>query len=88
MSIDFVEAIVRPNVSTQCLASVETWILRRVFTTEVENNYFSFGGNWTLNDLFDERLYPNDELTKALANSREICPDLCAAVEREFSKSG
>jgi hypothetical protein len=88
MSTDFVEAYVHPNIPTQCLAKIETWILKRVFITKVKNDYVSFSGCWTLDDIYDNRLYPDDELTRALTDSHEICPDLCAAVEREFKKSG
>jgi hypothetical protein len=88
MGIDTEELIVRPNIPMQCLASIETSILKRVFDTDAEDNYLSCFGFWLFGVRWCEKLYPDDELTKALADSREICPGLCAAVEQELRKNG
>jgi hypothetical protein len=88
MSTDYVEATVRPAIPAKCLTQVEAWLLRRVFKTEENEKYLGFDGCWTLNDLYDETLSLDEELGRALAASRHICPELCAAVERQISKEG
>jgi hypothetical protein len=88
MSIDYVEATVRPAIPAKCLTQVEAWLLRRVFKTEENGNYLSFDGFWTLNDLYDETLSFDEELRRALVASRQVCPELCAAVERQIGKVG
>ena len=87
MSTDYIEAAVCPAIPTKCLADVEAWLLTRVFKAEPRGDDLSFHACWTWNDIYEERLSPDDELSKALAASSEICPDLCAAVKREFNKS-
>ena len=88
MSTDHVEAVVRPAIPAKCLAEIEAWLLRRVFKTEENGEYLGFDGCWTLNDLYDETLSLDEELRSALAASRHICPELCAAVERQIGEVG
>ena len=88
MSIDYVEATVRPAIPAKCLTQVEAWLLRRVFITEEKDNYLGFDGYWTLNDIYQGTpVSPDEELWKALAASRQVCPELCTAVEREIAKT-
>jgi len=88
MSTDFVDAVVRPAIPAKCLTQVETWLLRRVFITEEKDNYLGFDGCWTLNDIFQGTpVSPDEELERALAASRHVCPELCTAVEREIAKT-
>jgi hypothetical protein len=87
MSIDYVTAIVRPTIPAKFLAPIESWLLRRLFETEARDDRLSFQACWTLNDIAEGELFPDDELIKALAGSRETCPDLCFSVEREIEKA-
>src|SRR5262249_55596825 len=86
MSEDYTQSVVYPTIPTECLADVEAWLLTRVFKTEAKGNRLSFYAYWSLSDIFEERLFPDDELEKGLAASRQICPDLCAVVEREINR--
>ena len=88
MSIDWIEATVRQTIPVACLAPIERWLLTRLFRTEEKHNCLCIHGVWSLNDFYEGELCPDDELTKALAASREICLELCAEVEREMSKNG
>lgn len=88
MSIDLFEATVCPRIPAKCLADIESWLLFRVFRANRKDEYIGFDGCWDLNDLFDGKLFPDKELEKALSNSRQVCPELCAAVERQLSKEG
>ena len=87
MSSDYIEAFVRPTIPTKCFADLEAWLLTRVFKTEVSGNRLGFHACWTYNDIYENTLF-DDELSKALAASYEICPDLCAAVESEINRRG
>src|SRR5262245_1311794 len=88
MSIDWIEATVRQTIPVACLAPIERWLLTRLFRTEEKHNYLRLYGHWSLNDFYEGELCPDDELTETLAASREICPELCAEVEREMIKNG
>lgn len=89
MSMDIIEAEVRPAIPAKCLTQVEAWLLRRVFITEEKDNYLGFDGHWSLNDIYQGTpVSPDEELERALAASRQVCPELCAAVEREIAKNG
>ena len=87
MSIDYIEAVVCPTIPTKCFADLEAWLLTRVFETEARGNDLGFHACWSLNDIYEKTLSDN-ELSKALAASYEICPDLCAAVESEINRRG
>jgi hypothetical protein len=87
MSIDYIEAFVRPTIPTKCFADLEAWLLTRVFKTEARGNDLGFHACWSLSDICEKTL-SKDELSKALAASYEICPDLCAAVESEINRRG
>jgi hypothetical protein len=83
-----VTVFVNPAIPAQCLAPIESWLFRRIFTTEAIGDRLGFHANWTLNDLYEGEVFSDEELLAALAGSRQICPDLCSAVEREVEKSG
>ena len=88
MSTDYVEAIVGQTIPTECLTTIETWLLTRIFKTETRDGRISFVACRPLNDLWEHELYPDDELATALFDSRINCPELCAAVVGEINKSG
>src|SRR5262245_34950765 len=85
MSIDYIEATVRQTIPVKCLAGIERWLLTRIFQTEDRGDCLVFYGCW---DYYGPTVSPDDELTEVLTASREICPELCAAVEHEINKSG
>src|SRR5256885_1076323 len=86
MSNDYIEATVIP---ADCLVPIERWLLTRIFKTEERGGYLVFQGHWDYQDvLYGYGVSADDELTEVLTASREICPELCAEVEREFNKSG
>jgi hypothetical protein len=60
MSIDFVEAVVRPAIPAKCLTQIEAWLLRQVFKTEKNGKYLGFDGCWTLNDMHEGVLSVDD----------------------------
>jgi hypothetical protein len=86
MSIDFVETQVCPTIPAKCLTDIESWLLLRVFQTKIRDGHINFAVCWTYNDLYEEQLFPDKELEKALSTSRQVCPELCAAVERQISR--
>jgi hypothetical protein len=87
MSVDYVQIVVRPTIPSAYLADIEAWLLTRAFQTEAKGDRLSFQACWSLNDIFENILSPDQELGKALASSREICRGLCVAVERAILKS-
>src|SRR5262249_15110151 len=52
--------------------------------TEERGDSLVFHGCW---DYHGHSVSPDDELTETLTASREICPELCAAVEDAINKS-
>jgi hypothetical protein len=88
MSIDYIEASIRQTIPADCLANIEKWLLTRLFSTKETDTRLRFYASWSLNDFYEGELSPDDELINALAASREICPELCAEVEREMNKNG
>src|SRR5262245_28987200 len=87
MITDYVEATVRQRIPIECLAPIERWILTRLFEPTETRNDLSFAAEWSAKHFFEEKVFPDDELTTALAASREICPELCAEVESEINRS-
>lgn len=88
MSVDYVEATVHQRIPAKCLTDIESWLLFRVFRANRKNGYIGFGAFWDLINICDEPIFPDKELEKALSTSRQVCPELCAAVERQISKEG
>ncbi len=89
MSIDYIEATVRQKIPADCLAPIERWLLTRIFKTEERGDSLVFHGCWDYCEvLYGYGVSPDDELAEVLTASREICPELCAEVEREFNKNG
>src|SRR5215469_17114200 len=83
MSTDYIKAIVRQTIPADCLAPIERWLLTRIFETEERGDSLVFYGSWDYSTVFDAYgVSPDDKLTEALTASREICPELCAEVER------
>jgi len=87
MSVDYVEASVCPAIPREYLTDIEAWLLTRVFDTEQSGDRLAFQGCWSLNDIYEGELSPDQALIGALASSRELCPDLCVTVEHEITKS-
>jgi len=87
MSIDYVVASVCPAIPREYLTDVEAWLLTRVFDIEQRGDHLAFRGSWSLNDIYEGILSPDQALIGALASSRELCPGLCVAVEHEITKS-
>src|SRR5262249_8639542 len=88
MSVDYIEATVRQKIPADCLAPIERWLLTRIFKTEERGDSLVFYGCWDYNTAFYAYgVSPDDKLTEALTASREICPELCAQVERTINKS-
>src|SRR6516164_5242772 len=85
MSVDYIEAVVRQTIPVDCLAAIERWLLTRIFETEDRGDSLVFHGYW---DYQGHTVSPDDELTAALTASREICPELCAEVERAINENG
>ena len=85
MSIDYIQATVRQKIPADCLAPIERWLLTRIFETEDRGDSLVFHGYW---DYQGHTVSPDDELTAALTASREICPELCAEVERAINENG
>src|SRR5215510_3781620 len=85
MSIDYIEVTVRQTIPADCLVGIERWLLTRIFKTQERGDSLGFYGCW---DYDFHTLCPDDELTEVLTASREICPELCAEVEREINKRG
>jgi hypothetical protein len=89
MSIDYIEVTVRHTIPADCLAPIERWLLTRIFKTEERGDFLVFHGCWDYNEVLNGYgVSPDDELTGVLTASREICPELCAEIERGFNKSG
>jgi hypothetical protein len=84
MSVDYIRATVRQTIPAGCLAPIERWLLTRIFKTEERGDSLVFHGCW---DYHGHWVSPDDELTETLTASREICPELCAAVEHAINKS-
>ena len=84
MSIDYIQATVRQKIPADCLAGIEKWLLTRIFKTEERGDSLVFHGCW---EYHGHSVSPDDELTETLTASREICPELCAAVEHAINKS-
>src|SRR5215472_17378556 len=80
MSIDYVVASVCPAIPREYLTDVEAWLLTRVFDIEQRGDHLAFRGSWSLNDIYEGMLSPDQALIGALASSRELCPGLCVAV--------
>ena len=88
MSVDYISATVRQTIPADCLAPIERWLLTRIFETEERGDSLVFYGSWDYSTVFDAYgVSPDDKLTEALTASREICPELCAEVERTINKS-
>jgi hypothetical protein len=88
MSIDYIQATVRQRIPADCLTRIERWLLTRIFKTEERGDSFVFNGCWDYSELlYGYGVSPDDKLPDALSASREICPELCAQVERELNKS-
>jgi hypothetical protein len=85
MSIDYIETTVRQTIPVDCLAGVEKWLLTRIFKTKERGDALVFYGCKDYNGC---TVSPDDELTEVLTASREICPELCAEVEREINERG
>jgi hypothetical protein len=83
MSMDYIEVTVRQTIPADCLAGIERWLLARIFKIEERGDSLVFYGCW---HFHGHSVSPDDELTEALTASREICPELCAAVEREIDE--
>lgn len=83
MSDDYVETTVYPRIPANCMTAVDAWLLSRVFKTERKNGTIGFYKYYDFQGDFDEPP-PDNDLSKALANSRQVCPDLCAAVDRRI----
>lgn len=88
MSVDYIDVDVCPTIPTECMEDIESWLLFRVFGTKKIDDRILFYAYWTWNDIYDRTLSPDNDLERALAASRQVCPDLCAAVEREISTNG
>ena len=56
MSIDYIEAFVRPTIPTKCFADLEAWLLTRVFKTEASGNRLGFHACWSFNDIYQNTL--------------------------------
>jgi hypothetical protein len=88
MSVDYFETTVRQTFPADCLTPIERWLLTRMLETEETGDSLVFGGGWLLGDpMSGYGVSPDDKLTEALTASREICPELCAEVERTINKS-
>ncbi|MFY9829427.1 MAG: hypothetical protein WAK69_12595 [Rhodoplanes sp.] len=87
MSNDYIETTVYPMIPAKCLTDVDAWLLSRVFKTEKKDDRIGFYACRDLCEGFDE-LLPDNELSKALATSRQVCPELCAAVDRRIKNGG
>src|SRR6266516_840030 len=85
MSMDYIEITVRQTIPADCLAGIERWLLTRIFKTEERGDSLVFHGCW---DYEGHTVSPDNELTEALTASREICPELCAEVERVINENG
>jgi hypothetical protein len=86
-STGYLRAFVRQTIPADCLTSIERWLLTRLFKkTRETDDGLDFDATWSINELHNGGLFPDDELTEALATSREICPELCAEVEREINE--
>ena len=86
MSVDYIEPTVRQRIPVNCLAGIERWLLTRIFK-------IGEGGGDSLSihaclDFQGHTIAPDDELAEALTASRQICPELCAEVEREINETG
>ena len=89
MSIDYIQATVRQKIPADCLAPIERWLLTRIFKTEERGGCLVFQCSWDYCEiLYGYGVCPDDELTGVLTASREICPELCAEVEREINENG
>jgi|SRR5271166_6100088 len=95
MSSYYIEAIVHQTIPCECVKPVEAWLLTRLFETEtkhvktkIRHDRFCFSAVWMLDDLDQGAFCFDGKLTKALAASRKVCPELCAEVEREFDSGG
>jgi hypothetical protein len=89
MSNDYIETTVRQKIPADCLAPIEKWLLTRIFKTEERGGSLVFQGWWDYCDeLNGYGVSLDDGLTEVLTASREICPELCAEVEREMNKNG
>jgi hypothetical protein len=83
--VDYIEITVRQTIPADCLAGIQRWLLTRIFKTEERGDSLVFHGCW---DYHGHTVSPDNELTEALTASREICPELCAEVEREINENG
>ena len=88
MSVDYINVWVSPSIPTKCLAEIEAWLLRRVFQIKETNDERIFFYSYVdESELLDEFNLDKD-LNDALAASRQVCPELCAAVQREVERKG
>ena len=86
MSTEWMEATVRRAFPADCLTPIERWLLTRIFKTEETGNSLVFRGCWMAGEPMSGGVSHDDKLTEALTASREICPELCAEVERTIKK--
>ena len=66
MSIDYIEVYVRPTIPQEHLADVEAWLVARVFHAEQRGDRLAFHGSWTLNDIYEEILSPDQSASAGL----------------------
>ena len=95
MSSYYIEAIVHQTIPCECVKPVEAWLLTRLFKTKIRHvqtkirhDRFCFSAGWMLDDLDQGAFSSDGKLTKALAASRKVCPELCAEVEHEIDNGG
>ena len=95
MSSYYIEAIVHQTIPCECVKLVEAWLLTRLFKTKIrhvknkiKHDRFCFSAGWMLDDLDQGAFSSDGKLTKALAASRKVCPELCAEVEHEIDSGG
>jgi hypothetical protein len=86
VSLDLIQVTVRQTIPSECLAPIEAWLLRCIFKTEEKVERVRFDATWEFGEFYQSGISSDHELPKALSESRETCPELCAAVEREITK--
>ena len=88
MSVDYINVWVSPSIPTKCLAEIEAWLLRRYFEiNETKDDMIFFHSSLDVYECVAE-LNLDKDLDYALAASRQVCPELCAAVQREVERKG
>ena len=87
MSNDYIETIVAPTIPNECIFPIEKLILTHIFSGTKEcGNRMYFSSCHELQWCLWEEITPDETIHKALADSREQCPALCLAVEREIKR--